>query len=388
MTESWPLRPMSEIAPLVRRPVSVDPNGSYREIGIRSFGRGVFHKPPTAGLNIGEKRLFSIQPGDLLFNVVFAWEGAVAVASDAERGTVGSHRFLTCVVNPDLADARFLYWWFSRNEGRQELLRASPGGAGRNRTLGTDKLAAIQVPLPPVSEQRDIVTRIDALAAKVFEAAGERAKAIESAKALLPSLLHEYFVVRAASWSRERMDKVATITSKQVDPVLPQFSDLAHINGENIQSGTCRLLAYRTAAQDGVRSNKYSFSSGTVLYSKIRPYLRKAAFVDFAGLCSADMYPLQVIYPDIDPHFLQWALVADPFTAHANRFSGRTRMPKLNREQLFTYVISYPPQSEQRTMVSQLERLRAMTERLARDQNESRKHVEAILPAVLNRVFA
>jgi hypothetical protein len=287
---------MGEIAPLVRRPIQVDPESTYREIGIKSFARGVFHKPPSSGLEIGQKRVFSIEPGDLLFNIVFAWEGAVAVASEGERGTIGSHRFLTCVVNNEVADVRYLYWWFSRGEGRDQLLKSSPGGAGRNRTLGVDKLAAIQVPLPPIDEQRRIVSRIDALAAKLSEAKIVRQEAITTAKALLPSLLHEHFVERASAWHREPMHCVATITGRQVDPIPPTYCNLPHINGENIESGTCRLLPYRTALEDGVRSNKYMFSSGTVLYSKIRPYLRKATFVEFDGLCSADIYPMRVIH--------------------------------------------------------------------------------------------
>jgi type I restriction enzyme S subunit len=137
----------AEIAPLIRRSVYVRPDDEYREIGIRSFARGVFYKRPTTGQEIGEKRVFSMEPGDLLFNIVFAWEGAVAVASEAERGMIGSHRFLTCVANIDLADARYLFGWFSRGKGREQLLKASPGGAGRNRTLNVDKLAAIEVPL-------------------------------------------------------------------------------------------------------------------------------------------------------------------------------------------------------------------------------------------------
>lgn len=161
MNAPWPRRPMAEVAPLVRRPVTVDVGATYREIGIRSFAKGVFHKAPTTGLEIGDKRVFAIAPGDLLFNIVFAWEGAVAVASAAETGTIGSHRFLTCVSNPQLAVAQFLFWWFSRGEGREQLLRASPGGAGRNRTLGVDKLAAIQVPIPPIAEQQRIVARRD-----------------------------------------------------------------------------------------------------------------------------------------------------------------------------------------------------------------------------------
>jgi type I restriction enzyme S subunit len=87
---------MREIAPLVRRPIETAPDQFYPEVGIRSFGRGVFHKEPKTGLELGEKRLFEWKLGDLLFNIVFAWEGAVAVASQEEDGKVGSHRFLTC----------------------------------------------------------------------------------------------------------------------------------------------------------------------------------------------------------------------------------------------------------------------------------------------------
>jgi hypothetical protein len=54
MTVAWPLKQLAEIAPLVRRPIMVDPEVTYREIGIRSFGRGVFHKLATTGLEIGE----------------------------------------------------------------------------------------------------------------------------------------------------------------------------------------------------------------------------------------------------------------------------------------------------------------------------------------------
>ncbi|HMM76014.1 MAG TPA: restriction endonuclease subunit S [Gammaproteobacteria bacterium] len=161
---------MGQIAPLRRRPVLLEADKVYREIGIRSFGKGVFHKAPTTGLEIGSKRVFAIEPGDLLFNIVFAWEGAIAVATEAEQGMIGSHRFLTCVADSTKADARFLSYWFTHTEGREQLLRASPGGAGRNRTLGVEKLAEIHVPLPPLDEQSRIVARIEELASKVEEA--------------------------------------------------------------------------------------------------------------------------------------------------------------------------------------------------------------------------
>jgi hypothetical protein len=57
----------------------------YPELGIRSFGKGTFHKPLDY-LSVGTKRLFRIEPGDLVFSNVFAWEGAIAVAQKDDEG--------------------------------------------------------------------------------------------------------------------------------------------------------------------------------------------------------------------------------------------------------------------------------------------------------------
>lgn len=175
--------PMTEVAPLVRRAVEVDPDKSYAELGIRSFGRGTFHKSEQAGFDLGEKRVFWIEPGDLLFNIVFAWEGAVAVAKSADKGRVGSHRFLTCVSKPELATADFLSFYFLTSDGLQQLGNASPGGAGRNRTLGLDALAKISVPVPEYACQ----LRFDALQKRFSKIALLQAEADQKLASVLPS---------------------------------------------------------------------------------------------------------------------------------------------------------------------------------------------------------
>ena len=74
---------------------TLDATEEYVEVGLRSFGRGVFHKPAVPGVQLGNKKVYRIEPGDLVISNVFAWEGALAVASDSERGLIGSHRFMT-----------------------------------------------------------------------------------------------------------------------------------------------------------------------------------------------------------------------------------------------------------------------------------------------------
>ncbi len=124
-----PLRPMAEVAPMVRREQSIDLNGSYPELGIRSFGKGTFHKPPLSGGDVGTKRLYRIEPGDLLFSNVFAWEGAIAIAQPEDAGRFGSHRFITCQANLELTTAKFLRYYFLTDEGLLKIGEASPGPA-------------------------------------------------------------------------------------------------------------------------------------------------------------------------------------------------------------------------------------------------------------------
>jgi type I restriction enzyme S subunit len=180
---------MMDIAPLVRRPIAVDPDGSYLELGVRSFGKGTFRKPSLSGIEVGNKRLFEIHEGDLLFNIVFAWEGAVALASAADHGRVGSHRFLTCVPDPQRATSKFLLYYFLTAEGTERLGAASPGGAGRNRTLGLKGLESIVVPVPCLDAQ----LWFDELQQKAgaFQAGqGEVAAELDH---LIPALMHQAF---------------------------------------------------------------------------------------------------------------------------------------------------------------------------------------------------
>ena len=189
IVESAPHRPIAEVAPLVRRPVEIEPDGLYPELGVRSFGRGTFHKPVLRGSHLSWQKLFRIEKGDLVFSNIKAWEGAFAVAGAADHGRVGSHRYLTCVPNLQLGIANFLWFYLQTSAGLTAVQAASPGSADRNRTLGQAALESIKVPLPPLEIQH----WFDRLQAKAREARAIRASTAQDVEALIPAMLHEIF---------------------------------------------------------------------------------------------------------------------------------------------------------------------------------------------------
>lgn len=189
LSSDTPRAPMAKVAPVVRRPVEILPDKWYPELGIRSFGNGTFHKDPIKGSEVGTKRLYRIEPGDLLFSNVFSWEGAIAVVQSADKGRFGSHRFITCVPDSRKATADFLCHWFLTGQGLADIRAASPGAAGRNKTLGIKKLEAIEVPLPPIEHQLEF----NKLIKQTRRASAAHKQTASSLEALMPALLDQAF---------------------------------------------------------------------------------------------------------------------------------------------------------------------------------------------------
>ena len=189
ITTAAPRFRMDRVAPLTRRPVSIDPSTMYHELGVRSFGKGTFHKPAISGADLAAKKVYWLKPGDLVFNIVFAWERAVAVVQQRDDGRIGSHRFLACVPRSGIATAGFLWLHFMTAEGLEQLGEASPGGAGRNRTLGLEALARIEVPIPPYGDQ----LRVDDLLSRVTALKQTTAGIDTELAALVPAVLESEF---------------------------------------------------------------------------------------------------------------------------------------------------------------------------------------------------
>lgn len=150
----WPLRPIGDLLERVVKPVKVEPAREYREIGIRSHCRGIFHKPPVTGQQLGSKRVYWIEPGCLTLNIVFAWEQAVAMTTLNEKGMIASHRFPMYRALKDGLLPEYAYLYFSSARGKYDLGIASPGGAGRNKTLGQEEFKRLEIPVPPIEDQQ------------------------------------------------------------------------------------------------------------------------------------------------------------------------------------------------------------------------------------------
>jgi len=379
---------LDQILTLERRPVNtLEPTQLYQEIGVRSFGKGIFHKEPRTGFEVGNKKLYLIKDGDFIFQITFAWEGAVALATMAEDGMYGSVRFPTFRVNEDICVPKYLLYYFRTEQGRQQLGRISPGSAGRNRVLSLRRIPEVKIPLPPLDEQRRIVAYIEALSARVEEARRLRQEAVEVRKTLWAAEAHKVFSRLVTEHPLLRMGEVITIRNDLIRPTDGRVGELNFVGLQHIEPDTGRRIGHDVLLAETLKGRKFMFSPGEIVYGYLRPYLNKVWVADSEGVCSVDQYVLQPCKNTIDVRYLASFMRSPLFLHRANKLTHNLMLPRLRSGLLKSIEIPLPPLAEQRRIVAYLDELQARVNALRQLQTSTQAALDALMPSVLARAF-
>jgi type I restriction enzyme S subunit len=173
MSSSFAMTPLSDLLQPINRPEFVEADKIYNILGAHWYAEGLYTKDTKLGSSIQADKLYRVEEGDFVYNRLFAWKGSFAIASNSNHNCYVSNEFPAFRVDQTRIDARYLWNYFSRESAWNEALGLSSGGTptSRNR-LKEDKLLAMEIPLPPLEEQRRIVARIEEVAAKIEEARG------------------------------------------------------------------------------------------------------------------------------------------------------------------------------------------------------------------------
>ena len=219
--DSWNNYKIEDIFDKVGVAVNLDDTRTYCEIGIRSHGKGIFHKEETTATEIGNKRVFWVEPGCFVVNIVFAWERAVAKTTEKENGMIASHRFPMYKPKEDIVDLDYITEYFVTKRGQNVLILASPGGAGRNKTLGQKEFAKSVVKLPSLLEQQKIAEFLSTIDT-VIEKQKETISAWEERKkGVMQKLFSQEVRFKAddgnefSEWKEKKLDDVANVIMGQ-----------------------------------------------------------------------------------------------------------------------------------------------------------------------------
>lgn len=404
MPEEWVSINLESIADVI---LGQSPDGD----SVNGLGQGIifFQGKTEFGKVYPTPRKFCTSPkkiaeaGDILLSV----RAPVGPTNFAiQRCAIG--RGLSAIRSFNGIDQFYLMYFFKFIE-----MWLSDQGTGTTfKAISGDFLREIKVYVSPLAEQQKIAEKLDELLAQV-DRLKARLDAIPStlkrfrqsvlAAAVSGGLTEEWRknnictendltqlnVFRGSEltklpegWKWVRFDSVAEIASNLKNPL--DTPDAVHIAPNHIESNTGRIIELSTIKIDGVTSAKHEFRSGQIIYSKIRPYLCKVTIVDFNGLCSADMYPIN---SKINTQYLFRWMLTPKFTQWASNAESRSVLPKINQNDLSKIPVPVPSLEEQAEIIRCIEHLFAYADQIEQRVKDAQTRVNSLTQSILAKAF-
>lgn len=135
------------------------------------------------------------------------------------------------------------------------------------------------------------------------------------------------------------------------------------LNLDMIEQNTGSVIEKNYVPMSEVGNSTHFFEKGTVLYSKLRPYLNKVVVADSDGYATTELVPLKCNEELISPHYLAYFLRSPEFLEFASNVVAGAKMPRMVMSEFWDYEISLPTIEEQHRILSILDKADAIRQK-------------------------
>jgi len=174
--EEFNVRLANVITP-VRDSVTIEDNQQYTRITIRQYGQGVFPRDTVLGVDIGTKKQFIATEGQLIVSGIDARNGSIGIVPSELNGAIVTNDFWLFDIS-DKVVPQYLSLLLSSERFQQYWQSKSSGTTNRQRINKTEFLE-MEIPLPAVSTQKDIIMNFNRLIEKA-EQVEQKAQELEN----------------------------------------------------------------------------------------------------------------------------------------------------------------------------------------------------------------
>ena len=354
----------------------IDDCETYKRPRVQLHAQGIVLRDEVSGAGIKTKKQQRCRIGDFLVAEIDAKAGGFGIVPPHLEGAiVSSHYFLYEVDERRLA--RDFLNHIIRTPGFRSQVEAQ--GSTNYAAIRASDVLGYEIPLPPLSEQRRIVARIEALAGEIDEARRLRREAAEEAEGMLRAILsHDPALVPTPMRQLVRQRR----TDVEVEPeTLYQFAGV-YCFGRGV------FKSSRKSGQDLACQRLTRIRAGEFVYPKLMAWEGALGVVppECDGCVVSPEFPVfevdesKVLPEVLDVHFRPpsvWPQLAGESTG------TNVRRRRLNPKDFLDYEIPLPSRRTQ----MKLRAAKSEVDALKRLQGETGKELEALLPAMLDRAF-
>lgn len=390
MSMHWPLVQLGEVVHGEREQVGALDGNGLPVLGVTNVD-GVTQTGVEASDD--KSKYLRLRPGRFVYNPYRINVGSIGLSKESQDG-ICSPAYV--VFKPtERIDQRFL--WFFLKSARGNQLINFHGNRGTVRSaLRFEDLCEIEVPLPPLPEQKRIVARIEELAVQINKARELRQQAAKEAEALVASETNDLFTGEAMHrWPTRSLEEVAEIRSGVTlgRRLAGQTIWLPYLRVANVQDGHLDLAEMKEVEVLETEAAKWKLQLGDLLLTEGGDWDklgRGTVWREEIPNCihQNHVFRVRTKPDDFVPEFVAKLIGSPPGKAYFQKASKQTtNLASINQRQLKAFIIFQPPLAEQRRIVAELDALQAEVDALKRLQADTSVELDALLPSVLDKAF-
>ncbi|MBN2224063.1 MAG: N-6 DNA methylase [Deltaproteobacteria bacterium] len=150
--------PLGELLRQVKREEILKPDMEYAVLAMSWYAKGMYVKHRKLGREIKAIRLYRIEPGDFVYNRLFAWKGSFAEAGEEQAGCYVSNEFPTFQIVDSRVRAGYLWAYFSQPALWDHIEGLGTGTTSTSRLrLKEARFLSLAVPIAPEDIQNDLI---------------------------------------------------------------------------------------------------------------------------------------------------------------------------------------------------------------------------------------
>lgn len=385
--KSWRKLKIGDLLSRVKDDVQVDDFTTYSRITIRMAGKGVALRDRVVGSEIGTKRQFIARSGQFVLSKIDARNGAFGVLPEECDNAIVTGNFWVFDVDHNQLDSSYFNYLSKSPEFVAACVAASDGTTNR-RYLQEDAFLRMAVPVPELTEQQAVVTRLDALAEKTRDVEANLDAVERDSLRLLVTLATRRDLTdekrRALGW---RPGTIADIAALALDPA-PVATDRSY---PNVGILSYARGVFGKAPIDGAATSAktlYRIRSGQFIYSRLFAFEGAYALVpdEFDCCFVSNEFPTFDVDSDLASSKYLMALFMTEADWHEMRASTKgvgDRRLRIQPEHVLARPIWIPPSHE----IHRIDSLFDHHIELMAKHAAIRQANAALLPATLERLF-
>jgi type I restriction enzyme S subunit len=392
VTNGLKLTPMKAFLKHHKEFFVIDDAKQYKRVTVKLHAQGVVPRDEVYGSQLRTKKQQATKAGDLLVAEIDAKVGGVGIIPPELAGAIVSSHYFLYEIDESICHPKYLEFYI-RSGAVEEQFQEFVRGSTNYASIRAHHTFELQIPLPPLNEQRRIVARIEELAALIEEAQGLRVKAQEEAEALTHSTLRTVFCEWVAKAPVTTVDNVCEAIIDNLHST-PEYSDEGYpcVRSSDVEWGKLDLTnAKRTPEYEYIhRTSRGAPGLGDVVFVREGGGTGKAALVETEEKFSFGQR-VMMFQPDtgkVDPKFFLFQILS-PYIYDeqiAPRIKG-SASPHVNIGAIRQFSFLLPSLTKQRRIVTYLDGLQDQMDELAALQDATQAELDVLLPSVLDRAF-